>query len=155
MRRFALAGISLVLAACSSAPASAPASGGSPPQTGVFVDTDRGPIALNAFSLGLAHQLPVRNHPHSVPRVRVVKAFVVNVPNVTGADAAVYWVNDPDLIFSGSQEPLESKVSDREQGGYTISTPSLGERSSGFAMLVLKSPGGGPSRYYAVALGAS
>jgi hypothetical protein len=154
MKSIALAALPLVLAACTAAPpAAAPQKAGAP--SGVVVETDRGSIALSAFSLGLAHQLPVRNVPTSVPKVRSVQAFVVNVPNVTGADAAVYWVNDPDLIFAGSQEPLASQVSDREGGGYSISAPSLNGRSGGFAMLVLKSPGGGPSRYYAVALGAS
>lgn len=149
MKPFALVGLSLVLAACSGAPAPASAA------AGVLVDTDRGPIALSAFSLGLARELPVRNVPHSVPRVKTVKAFIVNVPNVSGADAAVYWVNDPDLIFSANQEPLPSQISSREQGGYLVATPALSGRSTGYAMLVLKSPGGGPSRYYAVGLGAS
>ncbi len=155
MKTFALVGLSLVIAACSSPPPPAPAASQAPAAAGVSVDTGQGTIALSAFSLGLAHELPVRNVPHSVPKVKAVKAFIVNVPNASGADAAVYWVNDPELIFSESQQPLPSQVSDHGQSGYSIAAPSLSDRSSGYAMLVLKNPGGGPSRYYAVALGAS
>ena len=155
MKRLALVGLSLLVAACTSAPPPQPAAGGSPAVSGVQVQTDRGTLTLSTFSLGLGHQLPVKNVPTAVPKVGAVKAFVVNLPGVTGADARLYWVNDPNLIFSNNQEPLTSSVAPNGQAGYAISSPALSGRTSGYAMLVLKSPGGGPERYYAVGLGAS
>jgi len=155
MKRFALFGLSLLVAACTSAPAPPPAAAQAPAVQGVQVETDRGTLTLSTFSLGLGHQLPVKNVPVAVPKVGAVKAFVVNLPNASGADARLYWVNDPDLIFSNDQQPLASSVTPNGQAGYSISAPALSGRTSGYAMLVLKSPGGGPERYYAVGLGAS
>ena len=79
----------------------------------------------------------------------------MNVPNVAGTDASLYWVNDPDLIFSGKPESLPSQVSNQPgQGGYSITAESLNAHDTGYVMLVLKSASGGLSRYYAVQLGA-
>jgi hypothetical protein len=158
MRPFIFAVLSVALVSCSggSAPVAAPPATSPVGQAGVVADTDRGPLTLSTFSLGLAHQLPVKSLLDSVPKVKSVKAFVVNVPNVTGTDASLYWVNDPDLIFSGKPESLPSQVSNQSgQGGYSITAAALNAHDTGYVMLVLKSANGGLSRYYAVQLGAS
>jgi hypothetical protein len=118
---------------------------------GVSVDTGTDVLPLSAFSMGIAHQLPVRNTPTAVPKLQEVKAFIVNVPNTSPGDVKLYWVRDLDLIFSASQEPIQAEV--KQNGStYEIAPPEVPEKG-GYLMLVIGSPNGGPSRYYAVARG--
>ncbi len=128
-------------------PASGPASSSIP--AGVSVDTGSAVMPLSAFSLGIAHVLPVRNTPHAVPKVQSVRAFLVSLPNVSAGDIKLYWVRDLDLIFSANQAPIDASVKQRDGSAYEITPPELSERG-GYLMLVIGGANGGPSRYYAV-----
>ena len=140
----------LAVAGCQKPAPTPPARAAAAP--GVSVDTGNGVLPLSAFSMGIAHALPVRNTPNAVPKVEAVRSFVVNVPNTAAADLKLYWVRDLDLIFSANQSPVQAETKPLGGSGYELIPPHLDEKG-GYLMLVIASTNGGPSRYYAVALG--
>lgn len=148
-------GLSLFVGVCgvvvaAQAPAAPPPATSAP---GVYADTDKGVVLLSAYYSGVATNLPVgfQSNTITVPKVKSIKSFIVNVPGWSPSNVNVLWLNGITEVWAGGQTPLKAETK-THQGGFEISSPEFAGKNNGFAILEVK-PGAGTTKFYAVNIG--
>ena len=136
----------IFLCACSQdfAPPSAP---------GVFADTSNGLVEITTYAEPTStgnYSFPNLNHSPASPTIR---AFYVNMSDVSIASAKVFWSGDVRFsIHEDRYSPLETQIECLTPNSYKISCPNLSRQHAGYALLRIKMPHGVTDRMYVVKL---
>ena len=122
-----------------------------PTKPGVFAETHTGFIELTTYAE------PAQNGNYSFPNLRhspvipFIRAFYINLPNLTITNAKVFWVTDVRFtIHEDRHTPLPIQTDCLAPDSYKIKCPSLSLQQAGFGLLKLTLANGAADRMYVI-----